>query len=340
MSFESKVGRRFHIYRFYRPLDNGDLGNDIADLMRRRGEPVYLNVASSSTAAACGGGASQPAGTTTTSTSLPGTSVRIDTGSTSRGTTRWRTIATPGQRRLPGQLQSRPPRFPSRARNERPLGGRFRRQQLQEKPASVRRYLPRRYDMIGVDGYNRARKWRSPVEIFGAAHHFAAKRGALGCSSGRSDPRRAPRTPRPRRTWITSAADTFQRWNVGVVLWTNSPSDSGDYAADSSQDSLQAYQRAGDVLRPVAGRGGDGRNRARTCDLPRVKRTLSQLSYAPRDGSLPARVWMTDRYSRAPGRRADARADLDARCRGRALAPPRAQAAAAAASCAATPTDL
>lgn len=24
-----------------------------------------------------------------------------------------------------------------------------------------------------------------------------------------------------------------------------------------------------------------GRNRARTCDLPRVKRTLSQLSYAP-----------------------------------------------------------
>ena len=29
MSFESKVGRRFHIYRFYRPLDNGDLGNDI-----------------------------------------------------------------------------------------------------------------------------------------------------------------------------------------------------------------------------------------------------------------------------------------------------------------------
>ena len=28
-SFESKVGRRFHIYRFYRPIDNGDLGNDI-----------------------------------------------------------------------------------------------------------------------------------------------------------------------------------------------------------------------------------------------------------------------------------------------------------------------
>jgi hypothetical protein len=27
----------------------------------------------------------------------------------------------------------------------------------------------------------------------------------------------------------------------------------------------------------------DGRNRARTCDLPRVKRTLSQLSYAPRN---------------------------------------------------------
>jgi hypothetical protein len=29
--------------------------------------------------------------------------------------------------------------------------------------------------------------------------------------------------------------------------------------------------------------GKNGRNRARTCDLPRVKRTLSQLSYAPRD---------------------------------------------------------
>ena len=30
--------------------------------------------------------------------------------------------------------------------------------------------------------------------------------------------------------------------------------------------------------------GLNGRNRARTCDLPRVKRTLSQLSYAPWDG--------------------------------------------------------
>src|SRR6478736_7105815 len=30
----------------------------------------------------------------------------------------------------------------------------------------------------------------------------------------------------------------------------------------------------------------DGRNRARTCDLPRVKRTLSQLSYAPRERAV------------------------------------------------------
>ncbi len=37
--------------------------------------------------------------------------------------------------------------------------------------------------------------------------------------------------------------------------------------------------------------GSSGRNRARTCDLPRVKRTLSQLSYAP---------WVADRIPRSP----------------------------------------
>jgi len=43
-SFESVVGRRFHMYRFYRPIDNGDLGNDVASTMKRRGDPVYLNI--------------------------------------------------------------------------------------------------------------------------------------------------------------------------------------------------------------------------------------------------------------------------------------------------------
>ena len=43
-------------------------------------------------------------------------------------------------------------------------------------------------------------------------------------------------------------ATTFQRWNVGAVLWTNSPTGGGgDYRADSSQAALAAYQQAGDM---------------------------------------------------------------------------------------------
>src|SRR5438105_10789849 len=37
-------------------------------------------------------------------------------------------------------------------------------------------------------------------------------------------------------------------------------------------------------IRNQSSRRKSGRNRARTCDLPRVKRTLSQLSYAPWEG--------------------------------------------------------
>src|ERR671931_591463 len=79
-------------------------------------------------------------------------------------------------------------------------------------PAGLRRYLPRRYDLVGVDGYSRANPWRSATEIFSAAHRFAVK-----------------------------------RWNVGVVIWTNSPPSEGTYRVDSSSAALAAYRAAGDM---------------------------------------------------------------------------------------------
>jgi hypothetical protein len=244
-SFEAKVGRRFHIYRFYRPIDNGDLGNDIADMMQRRGFPVYLNV-SSQFHGRCVPWRSVAAGRYNHYLHIIARHARryryrvyfswnhemennCDTG-----TAREYRASYARVRRV--------------FRKEHVTNARwvvvFAASNFNKKPASVRRHLPRHYDMIGVDGYNRARKWRSPTEIFGAAHRFAAKRGSR-LFIGEVGSEESPSDPSAKAAWITSAADTFRRWNVGVVLWTNSPSDTGDYRADSSQSALDAYRSAG-----------------------------------------------------------------------------------------------
>src|SRR6266487_2222056 len=45
-SLESEIGRKFHVYRFYRPLNGVNLKSDVAAVMKQRGQPVYLNVTS------------------------------------------------------------------------------------------------------------------------------------------------------------------------------------------------------------------------------------------------------------------------------------------------------
>jgi hypothetical protein len=244
-SFEAKVGRRFHIYRFYRPIDNGDLGNDIADMMRRRGEPVYLNV-SSQFHGRCVPWRSVAAGRYNRYLHIIARHVRAY---------RYRIYFSWNHEMenschtgTAAEYRASYARVRRVFRSEHVTNARwvvvFAASNFKKKPASVRRYLPHHYDMIGVDGYNRAAKWRTPVEIFGAAHHFAANRG-VRLFVGEIGSEESPSDAAAKAAWITSAADTFRRWNVGVVLWTNSPSDTGDYRADSSQDALAAYQRAG-----------------------------------------------------------------------------------------------
>jgi hypothetical protein len=245
-SFESLVGRRFHAYRFYRPIDNGDLGSSVAAAMRRRGQPIYLNITAQ----------------------VRGRCVAWRSVTAGRYDRRFRVIASAVRRYRYRVYFSWNHEMENTCRTGTPADYRasykhirrvFRREHVTnarwvvvfaasyfgEHPAGVRRFLPKRYDMIGVDGYNRAGEWRTPAQIFGAAHHFAAKRGArlfigeIGCEERPSD-------ATAKAAWITSAADTFQRWNVGAVLWTNSPTDAGDYRADSSQRALTAYRQAGD----------------------------------------------------------------------------------------------
>jgi hypothetical protein len=244
-SFESVVGRRFHMYRFYRPIDNGDLGNDVASTMKRRGDPVYLNI-NSQFHGRCVSWRNVAAGRYNHYLHIIARHVRAYRyrvyfswnhemeNNCSTGTAREYRASYGRIRRI--------------FRKEHVTNARwvvvFAASNFTKKPASVVHHLPRRYDMIGVDGYNRARKWRTATQIFGAAHRFASNHGTrlfigeIGCEENPSD-------PMGKANWLMDAANTFKRWNVAVVLWTNSRSGSRDYRADTSSDALAAYKQVG-----------------------------------------------------------------------------------------------
>ena len=246
-SLESEIGRKFHIVRLYRPMDNADLDNDLADLMRARGNPVYLNVSSE-----------------IGKTCVPWKAVANGRYNrvlhrVARGVRHYRRrvyfswnheMQNTCNTGTPRQYRASYHRVHHIFRREHvrnavwvwtPAAGNF-----NHDPAGLRRYLPRRYDLIGVDGYNRANPWRSATEIFSAAHRFAAKRGKrlfIGEVGNQEDPSDASHKAK----WISNAAALFKRWNVGVVIWTNSPPSEGTYRADSSSAALAAYRAAGDM---------------------------------------------------------------------------------------------
>ena len=246
-SFESVVGRRFHAYRFYRPIDNGDLGSSVADAMKQRGQPVYLNI-TSQRHGRCVPWRSVAAGRYDRSFRVIARAVRayryrvyFSWNHEMENTCR---TGTPADYRASYKHIRRV------FRGEHATNARwvvvFAASYFKEHAAGVRRYLPKRYDMIGVDGYNRAGAWRTPAQIFGAAHRFAAKRGSR-LFIGEIGSEENPSDGGAKAAWITAAAETFQRWNVAAVLWTNSPTHGGDYRADSSQGALAAYRSAGDM---------------------------------------------------------------------------------------------
>ena len=104
---------------------------------------------------------------------------------------------------------------------------------------------PSHYDIVGVDGYNHAQRWRSPDEIFQSAQDFAALRqkplliGEIGSEELSGD-------PYAKADWITRAAALFRSWHdVRAIMWTNSGGKGGDgFWLDSSPQALAAFADA------------------------------------------------------------------------------------------------
>jgi len=100
---------------------------------------------------------------------------------------------------------------------------------------------PSHYDIVGVDGYSRVSKPRSPQEIFQAAEDFSKLRGKpllvgeIGCEELSGNPDAKAR-------WVTQAATMFEAWdNVVAIMWNND----SPYFVDSSPEAFAAFTAAG-----------------------------------------------------------------------------------------------
>jgi hypothetical protein len=106
-------------------------------------------------------------------------------------------------------------------------------------------WLPPRYELLGVDGYNRAHcssVWRSFADIFRPAHDVARKRGEdlyiieYGCTEG--DPGR-------KADWILQARRQMKDWSHLVGCSYNHESTDCVYWADTSASALKAFSNMG-----------------------------------------------------------------------------------------------
>jgi Tol biopolymer transport system component len=107
------------------------------------------------------------------------------------------------------------------------------------------RFVPSNFDLVAVDGYSRSYKWRSPWQIFSAAHRFALAHdkplmiGEIGCDEFPGEPMRKAR-------WLQSAANMFHTWtNLQAILWTNTGAKNHRFWLDSSAASLTMFRMAG-----------------------------------------------------------------------------------------------
>jgi hypothetical protein len=103
---------------------------------------------------------------------------------------------------------------------------------------------PSRYDVVGVDGYNRADDWETPEQVFRSAHDCATSVGKpllvgeIGCDE-------LPGDPQAKADWIGQAAAMIKSWgDMKAVMWTNT-GNGGDFWLDSSPEALVAFATAG-----------------------------------------------------------------------------------------------
>jgi hypothetical protein len=246
-ALEATVGRHFHMYRLYRALNNTTLRGGPAQVMKSRGQPMYLNV-TSEMGSRCVSWRSVAAG-----------SYNRYLHSIARQVKHYRyRVYFSWNHEMQGNCSTGTPadyvasykRVRKAFKAEHvtnavwvwvAAAGNFNRD-----PAKAAKYLPRKVDLIGVDGYNRSGEWRSVKEIFGAAHRFASRHGRrlfigeVGCAEDPSD-------STAKAGWISNAFETFKAWNVAGVLWTNMPRGDGNYRVDSSSAALAAYKQAGET---------------------------------------------------------------------------------------------
>jgi hypothetical protein len=97
------------------------------------------------------------------------------------------------------------------------------------------------YGLVGVDGYSRSYKPRSPSQIFQAAETYALAQGKqlivgeIGVQDRRAYPGYKP-------AWISAAGQLFSSWgNVYAILWTQMPG----YYVDATAADLRAFRNAG-----------------------------------------------------------------------------------------------
>jgi hypothetical protein len=109
------------------------------------------------------------------------------------------------------------------------------------------RWLPRRFDLLGVDGYNRntcgsSDGWRSFREIVEPAHRFARERGRglyvieTGCVEGSAG---------EKADWITQASRAIADWSTIVGVSYNHENTDCNYYVDTSSSALGSFRRMG-----------------------------------------------------------------------------------------------
>jgi hypothetical protein len=107
-------------------------------------------------------------------------------------------------------------------------------------------WMPKKYDLLGVDGANRYHcrsvPWKSFGQVFGGAHNYAQAKGKKlyivesGCVEGE---------PGRKAAWFTGARATLKAWPEVVGFSYLSENTDCTYWADSTPSSLQAFTAMG-----------------------------------------------------------------------------------------------
>lgn len=121
---------------------------------------------------------------------------------------------------------------------------------------SADQWMPARYDLLGVDGYNRYRcrnrPWKSFSDVFIASRNYAQAKGQnlyvveAGCVEGE---------PGRKAQWFTEARATIKMWPEIVGFSYNNEDTDCTYYVDSTSSSLAGFKAMGqDAYFNLAGR--------------------------------------------------------------------------------------